>query len=215
MNTKLSNQAVRGKMTGMKAVVKLFFVSSALLLLSACISRRDALEPVITIYKPPSGSVQGAGVPTVEGYVMDDEGIVSLKVGSTEFFDIGIYANDRGKRLVQFAFNPVDSGEGVFAETIVARDRSGRETVFPYELRIDITPPTVELREVQNLSGDRLRVVGVARDNDAVKSITVSGRAVEFIASPEQEFSVDVDRSENMTVEVRDQADNVTSQPLE
>lgn len=202
-------------MTPMKLVLKPVSLLCLLLLLSACMSRRDSLEPVITIYEPPNGSVQGQGIPQVEGYAMDDEGIVSLRVGSVEFLQDGsVYAGEKGKRLIQFAFNPISQTEGVFSETISVRDVSGRETVLPYKLRIDRTPPTIELREVQNLSGNRLRVVGVARDNDAVKSISVAGRNVEFIASPEQEFSVDVDQSDSMTIEVRDQADNVTSQPL-
>ena len=183
-------------------------------LLTSCLTRQDSLAPIITIYSPPSGSVQSSEAPNVFGYVMDDEGIRSLKVGNLELLNEDAYKAERGKKLIHFGFKPRAQSEGVFAADIVVEDRSGKVTSKRYEVSIDRTPPTVELLSVTNLSGSRLRVVGIARDNIAVKSIVIAGVVVPLVPSPEHNFSVDITQSDNMTIDISDQAGNEISEAI-
>ena len=184
-------------------------------LLPGCFAPRDSLAPIITIYEPANGAVQANNQTTVKGYAMDDDGIVSLLVNDTEMLEQDFYSSEKNKRLIQFAFRPTQQGEGNFSATIIARDASGRETTLPYRLLIDQTPPTIELSGAQDIGNGRIRVTGVARDDGAVKSISIGGEAVQFIPSEEQTFSVDVVASEGLSVEVSDQAGNVVSQAVQ
>lgn len=185
------------------------------LLLSGCLSRGDAIAPIVTVTDPPSGAVRSVVNSTVRGYAMDDEGIVSLRVGNAELLSDPGYRGERGKKLIEFGFRINPTSSGAFRSTIVAEDASGRSTVVNYELQIDTTPPTLELREVARLDGGRVRVSGTARDNDQVKAITVAGQAVPFVPAPEKEFSLEVTPGENPVILVEDRAGNRYSQPLE
>ena len=185
------------------------------LLLTSCFARPDALAPIITIYAPANGAVQRSGDTVVRGYAMDDEGVESVLVNGAEMLSENAFGADKGKRLVEFAFKPTEQGEGTFSANIIARDRSGRETTLAYQLSIDQTPPTVELAAPTDIGGGRLRVSGVASDNDEVKSITIGGEAVQFIPAAEYTFSVDVTAGEGLSVEVSDQAGNTVSQPVQ
>ncbi len=182
--------------------------------LSSCISRGDSISPLITIVSPPNGSVQNVQRPIVTGYAMDDEGIVSIIVNGQDILLSDLLVNERGKKLINFAFEPQNQGEGSFAANIEVVDINGRSSIFPYELLIDQTPPTVDLIEVTALGGNRLRVHGIARDNDFVKSITIAGTSILFRASKEYQFKADVDFSSDMTLVVKDNAGNETSVPL-
>lgn len=186
------------------------------LLLTGCFARQDALEPIITIYSPPNGAVQAGGEGLqVLGYVMDDEGVASVTVNGSEMLREGAFGADKDKKLVEFGFTPTQPTEGAFAATILARDVSGREKRLNYELLIDRTPPSVEVTGASGIGGGRIRVTGVARDNHAVGTITIGGEAVQFIPSPEQEFSVDIAASEGLAIEVRDQAGNTVTQAVQ
>ena len=193
------------------------FAHSALLalLLGGCLERGDALAPIITIYDPPSGAVRSVADLTVQGYAMDDEGVASLRIGNQEFLDAAAYAGERGKRLIEFEFRVNPQASGTFRSTLVAEDASGRSTVLNYALQIDTTPPTLELRVLEQLGDGRWRVSGVARDNDQVRAITVAGQSVHFVAAPEKEFSIDVLPGEDPLIVVEDRAGNAFSQPLE
>ena len=58
-------------------------------------------------------------------------------------------------------------------------------------------------------------MVGIARDNDKVKSIVIAGQELSFIAQAEQPFDQDVDVTENMTLTVTDSAGNTESVPIQ
>lgn len=194
---------------------RVLFSSSLLifsLLLAGCISRGDSLAPIVTM-DPPSGAVRRADNLRVNGYAMDDEGIVSIRVNNTDLLSSDIYKGEKGKKLIQFSFRPRSEGNQ-FVSSVTVQDTSGRVTQRNYELQIDTVPPTVELLEVTDLGGSRLRVRGVARDNDLLKSITVAGQSAPFVPVAEREFNLDVDIGETMNVEVEDRAGNRTSQPL-
>jgi hypothetical protein len=145
---------------------------------------------------------------------MDDEGIRAIRVGNNDLLESDFYKNERGKRLIQFAFQTGQRTDK-FTTNIVVEDTSGRTRTLPYELVIDITPPTIELSEVTALGNGQLRVVGVARDNNTVQSITIAGVALPFIPQAEQAFNIDVPTSETMNIVVTDSAGNETSQPLQ
>ncbi|MCA9835331.1 MAG: hypothetical protein KC422_00385 [Trueperaceae bacterium] len=188
------------------------FLLVSSLLLSSCLSRRDALAPIVTIYDPPNGATQGLESPIVSGYAMDDNGILSLKVDDTDLLSNAIYQSQKGKKLVQFSFR-VNPQSNEFVANISAEDSSGNITVLPYRLKVDTQAPSLEATAVR-ISSSRLRISGVARDNDAVKSITVEGISVPFLASAEQSFNVDVTASDSATIVVEDRAGNKTSQAV-
>lgn len=188
-------------------VLRLLFVFVVcVFVLSACLSRRDALVPIVTIYDPPNGATQSLGKPTVRGYAMDDNGIVSIRVNNTDLLEAPVYADEKGKKLIQFFFE-ISQQSGEFAADITVEDRAGNVQTLPYKLVIDVEDPTVEA-SAERLSSSRLRVTGIARDNDAVKSVTVEGVAQAFIAAPEQAFNVDVTTSGEATIVVEDRAGN-------
>ncbi len=189
-------------------------LSLASLLLGGCLSRGDSVAPIITIYDPPSGAVRSVVNSTVRGYALDDQGIVSLRVGNAELLADPGYQGERGKKLIEFGFRINPQASGAFSSILVAEDAGGRSTVVNYQLQIDTTPPTLELREVVSLPDGRLRVAGVARDNDQVRSITVAGQSVPFVASSEKEFSLDVTPGEAPIIVVEDRAGNQYSQPI-
>jgi len=162
---------------------------------------------------PPSGAVQRADNMRVDGYVMDDEGIVSIRVNNTDLLADDLYAGEKGKKLIQFSFRPKSDGDQ-FTSSVTVEDASGRITQVNYELQIDTVPPVLELLEVTNLGDSRLRVRGTASDNDLLKSITVAGQSLPFVPVAEREFNMDVELTDTMTIEVEDRAGNRTSQAL-
>jgi hypothetical protein len=197
----------------MQVKYPLLFIALTLAL-SACITRRDAMAPMITIVEPANGTARNADDIIVRGYAMDDVGIRAIRVGNTNLLSAETYKNEPGKRLVPFAFR-TGQRQNVFAENIVVEDTSGRTTTLPYELIIDTTPPTIELSEVTPLGNGNVRVVGVARDNNAVQSIVIAGVTLSFIPQGEQPFNSDVPTSEIMEIVVTDSAGNATSQALQ
>lgn len=196
----------------MKRVFSSLFLLGASLFLTSCISRGDSLAPILTM-NPPSGAVQRADNMRVDGYAMDDEGIVSIRVNNTDLLQDDLYKGEKGKKLIQFSFRPRSDG-AQFTSSVTVEDASGRVTQANYELQIDTAPPVVELLEVTSLGNSRLRVRGTASDNDLLKSITVAGQSLPFVPVSEREFSMDVEVSDAMTVDVEDRAGNKTSQPL-
>ena len=171
------------------------------------------MAPIITIVDPPSGAVRRVENLEVRGYALDDEGIASILVNGNDLLSYAGLQGEKGKKLIQFAFR-ITPDRDRFASTIVATDTSGAVTSYTYELQIDTVPPTVEVQEVTPLDGGRVRVRGVARDNDLVKSVQVADQGLAFVPTREKEFSVDVTAAPDATIRVEDRAGNVTSQPL-
>lgn len=171
------------------------------------------MEPMITIVDPANGTTKNTGELTVRGYAMDDGGIRAIRVGETDLLANDYYKNDRGKKLIQFAFQARLSTDR-FSQNITVEDTSGRTKTLPYELVIDKTPPTIEITEARDLGNGTMRVVGVARDNIAVQSIDIAGVPLPFIPQAEQPFNTDVPTSETMQITVTDSAGNPVSRPL-
>jgi hypothetical protein len=182
--------------------------------LTACISRRDAMAPVVTIVSPANGTTKNSGNLIVRGYAMDDGGIRAIRVGNSDLMQSDVLKNDRGKKLVEFAFQ-ANLSTDKFSTAITVEDNSGKTTTLPYELVIDTQPPTIEITEASDLGNGNMRVVGIARDNITVQSIDIAGVVLSFIPQAEQPFNTDVPTSETMQITVTDSAGNPTSQPLQ
>ena len=181
--------------------------------LSACVKRPDALAPVVNITSPKSGTVRTAENLQISGYALDDEGVRAVRVNGLDLLGESIYEGQRDKKLVRFAFIPQSVGEGRWASTIQVEDVDGRVTALDFPLEIDTTPPTLELTGVEGLADGLVRVVGVARDNDQVGRVSVSGTDISFIPAPQVSFSLDVAR-EGLEIVVTDQAGNqIIEQP--
>lgn len=186
-----------------------------LLPLTACLGRSDSLAPIIAITEPRSGTTRNTDNLRISGYAMDDSGIASIRVDGADLMDNEIYASERGKGLVQFAFTKPNLADGELTLLLEATDVAGRTTTERYVLTLDATPPTVELTRVEPQSGGRVLVEGVARDNMRLSSIRINGVPLAFTPGTEFAFSVLVDNVEGGEVVVEDSAGNVISRPLQ
>jgi hypothetical protein len=183
-------------------------------LLSACLSRSDSLAPIVTISDPKSGTVRSAENLTIRGYALDDEGIVAIRVDGQDLLQSTLYQSEKGKKLIEFGFRSREISEGQFASVIEAEDLSGRKSTLRFELKIDTTPPSLELDALKSLGEGRVRVSGMARDNNQLGQIIINGSELAFASVSEQAFSLDIEQSSTITVTVEDRAGNSTSQQI-
>ena len=184
------------------------------LLSTACLQRGDAMPPTVSIREPRSGTTRTTADLRIVGYAFDDEGIAAIRINGDDLMATPTYAGERGKGLVEFSFTIRDLTDGDVTVLIEAQDLGGRVTTYPYRLRLDSTPPVLELGAVTALAGDRVRVEGVARDNTALASIQVNGVPLAFTPGPEHAFRVDVAAVAGGEVVVEDAAGNVTRRSL-
>ena len=193
------------------------FLAAALLAvatLTGCLGRDDALAPLVAIREPKSGTTRTTEDLRIVGYVMDDEGVAALEVDGTDLLAFDVYAGERGKRFVEFVFTIPDLGEGETTTRIVARDVSGRTSTLLHTLRIDVTPPTLEIVGREALEGGGTRIEGVARDDVAVSAIRAGDVPLAFAPAAEHRFAVDVPEG-GTTLVVEDGAGNVTARSVE
>ena len=183
--------------------------------ITGCMTRSDALAPIISIYEPKSGTTRSVQDLRVYGYAMDDEGIVAIRVNGTNILENQAYATERGKRFIEFGFQPLDVTEGENSNIIEVEDETGRTSLLNFTLSIDTTPPTLEISSSQPVDGNRVRVAGVARDNNQVTSVRINGEPLQFTSSDEVLFELVVPRIDGGTVVVEDSAGNVTRRGLE
>lgn len=189
--------------------------AAAAALLAGCMTRSDALAPVISIYEPKSGTTRSVQDLRVFGYAMDDEGIAAIRVNGTNLLADDAYAAERGKRFIEFGFRPLDVAEGDNSNIIEVEDTSGRTSLLDFTLSIDTTPPTLEITSSEPVDGDRVRVAGVARDDNRVTSVRINGEPLQFTSSEEVLFELVVPRIDGGTVVVEDSAGNVTRRSLQ
>lgn len=196
----------------MKASWTLFWTSLGLLpLLGGCVERGDALAPVVTITEPRGSAVRAESELQIIGYAMDDSGVAGIRVDGTELLDAPGYADERGKKLINFGFRPRQVQEGLWRSEISVTDLDGRVTQLVFPLEIDGTPPTIEVTGVEGLDGGRRRVSGVARDNDVVARIEAGGTVRSF--SPASQVPFTFETTGEITLRVVDGAGNVTDYP--
>ncbi len=184
-------------------------------LVAGCVERGDAMPPSVSIREPRSGATSTTANLRIVGYAFDDAGIAAIRVDGVDLLATPAYASERGKRLVEFFFTIRDLTDGDVTVLIEAEDTGGRVTSMPYRLRLDSTPPVLELTGVTALGGGRLRVEGVARDNTLVTSVLINGVPLAFPPSAEYAFRVDVsDDGSSGEIIAEDAAGNVTRRPL-
>lgn len=199
----------------MSARIRLPAVALLLLLvLAGCVGRSDSLAPRIAITDPRSGATRSTDALTISGFAMDDSGISSIRVDGADLLENPLYANERGKGLINFAFTKPNVADGELTMVLEVTDVSGRTTTETYVLTLDATPPTVELTTVEALGNGRLRVEGVARDNIALSSVRINDVPLAFTPGDEFSFSVLVADVEDGQVVVEDGAGNRASAPL-
>lgn len=196
--------------------VSLVLLAAAVLAVSltGCMGRDDALAPLVGIREPKSGTTRTTEDLRIVGYALDDEGVAEIRVDGTDLLGFDVYANERGKRFVEFAFTIPNLRDGTTETRIVATDVNGRSSTLLHTLRIDTTPPSLELTAVTSLGGGRVRIEGVARDDVAVSSILLGGVPLQFAPAAEHRFSLDVEVGPDATVEVEDSAGNRISRSL-
>jgi len=180
-----------------------------LILLPGCISRSDTLAPLIVISDPKAGAVRTAEGLAVRGFAMDNRGIFALRVNGTDLLASPLYQAERGQQLVEFEFLAPSRGEGARVFIIEAQDAHGYVSTLRYELLIDITPPEIEIKPLERLGGNRVRVSGTARDNNQVAQIIVNNVQIPFAPTSERIFSLDVE-GPSVHLVVVDQAGNRT-----
>ena len=183
--------------------------------LAGCMTRGDALAPVVAIREPKSGTTRTTEDLRIVGYAMDDEGVARIVVDGTDLLSFDVYEAERGKRFVEFAFTIPDLRDGETTSRIVVEDVSGRSSTLLHTLRIDTTPPTLELTAVTALGDGRRRVEGVARDDVAVSAIRIDDVPLQFAPAAEHRFSLDVAAGPDARVVVEDSAGNRTERSLE
>lgn len=185
------------------------------LLASGCLGRDDALAPMVAIREPKSGTTRTTEDLRIVGYAMDDEGVAEIRVGGTDLLSYDVYAAERGKRFVEFAFTIPDLSDGETVTRIVVVDVEGRQATLEHSLRIDTSPPTLELTSVTAVGDGLLRVEGVARDDVAVNAIRIDDLPLQFSPSEEHRFSLDVRPGPEATVVVEDSAGNRVTRSLQ
>ena len=184
------------------------------LLLSGCMQRGDSLGPIISITEPKAGTVRSDELLDIYGYAYDDRGITAIRVNGTDLLQFEANRSAYGTSLIQFAFRGSPDREGEVEFLIEVEDTSGRVSTLPYALRIDTTPPTLEL-EAQALGSGRYRVSGVARDNTSVSAIRLGGQPLQFVPGPEVTFEFNSVALEEPIVEVVDSAGNRVERRIE
>jgi hypothetical protein len=201
--------------TGRRATNRLgLFLLPLVLLLAGCMSRPDSLAPIISITEPKSGATRSAEVLDIYGYALDDRGVRAIRVNGTDLLQFEANRAARDKALIQFGFQGRPDREGDVEFVIEVEDSSGRVTVLPYTLRIDTTPPTLEL-ESEALGNGRYRVRGIARDNTAITSIRLSGQPLQFVPAAEYTFEFGNILLSEPVVEVVDSAGNTIERRLQ
>jgi hypothetical protein len=189
-------------------------VSLVVLSAAGCVNRGDAMSPMVSIREPRSGATSTTATLRIVGYALDDEGIAAIRVEGSDLLAESIYAGERGKRLVEFAFTIQDLRDGDVTIMIEVEDVGGRVTALPYRLRLDSTPPELDLSGVTPIGGGILRVEGTVRDNTMVSSVRINDVPLQFTPAPEFSFRVDVADVEGGEIVVEDAAGNVTRRPL-
>lgn len=195
------------------ALRRLWPLLASVLLLSGCMSRPDSLAPIISITEPKSGATRSSEVLHIYGYALDDRGVAAIRVNGTDLLQFEENRAARGTSLVQFAFQGRPDREGDVEFLIEVEDMSGRVSVLPYTLRIDTTPPSLEL-DAEALGGNRYRIRGVARDNTAVSTIRLGGQPLQFVPAPETTFEFGNILLNEPLVEVVDSAGNRVERSL-
>ena len=151
------------------------------LLLSGCARTTDTFKPRITISSTRAGEVSREKSFLVEGYVLDDIGVMQVTVDGKP---IPILPGSR--KLARFQFKTlIEGAQGKY--TIAARDAAGNESTLVLPISVDTVKPTIEVTRFEK-SGNNIRVSGVAGDNTGVAQVLVDGNRLNITPGPRVEF---------------------------
>ena len=181
--------------------------SLVLIALAGCSRDVDNFNPQIVITQPLAGVILSNTKTIVKGYVYDDRGINKLVVGDTDLLSDPAFKNQRGKKLVRFAFTASSLEPGRTSYTLRAVDISGRATERALELLSDTTKPRIEKVSLEGQI-NTVSITGTAKDNVKVAQITVDGIQLNITPAPVVPFYRVVPRTPSVTVVVKDSVGN-------
>lgn len=181
--------------------------SLVLIALAGCSRDVDNFNPQIVITQPLAGVVLSNTKTVVKGYAYDDRGINKLVVGDTDLLSDPAFKNQRGKKLVRFAFTASSLEPGRTSYTLRAVDVSGRATERALELLSDTAKPRLEKVSLEGQI-NTVSITGTARDNVKVVQITVDGIQLNIAPAQVVPFYRVVPRTRTVTVVVKDSVGN-------
>jgi hypothetical protein len=182
-----------------------------LIALAGCARDVDNFNPQIVITQPLAGAILSNTKTIVKGYAYDDRGINKLVVADTDLLSDPAFRNQRGKKLVRFAFTASSIAPGRTSYKLRAVDVSGRSTERELELLSDTTKPSLEKVSLEGQI-NTVSITGTAKDNVKVAQITVDGIQLNIAPAPNVPFYRVVPRTRNVTVVVKDSVGNTFTQ---
>lgn len=117
-----------------------------LLLLTACQRPGDSQPPLIGITQPQSGVISQRSL-QVEGYVLDDSGVQSVKAMGQELLG----ASSRGLKLVRFNFKVQAPKSGQVELKVDATDSKGQTRTLRLPLVLDARPPQIKIDKAERV----------------------------------------------------------------
>ncbi len=178
-----------------------------LVTLAGCARDVDNFNPQIVITQPLAGVILSNTKTVVKGYAYDDRGINKLVVADTDLLTDPAFKNQRGKKLVRFAFTASSIAPGRTSYKLRAVDVSGRSTERELELVSDVTKPSLEKVSLEGQI-NTVSITGTAKDNVKVAQIIVDGIQLNIAPAPNVPFYRVVPRTRNVTVVVKDSVGN-------
>lgn len=118
-----------------------------LLLLPACQRPGDSQPPLIGITQPKSGVLSQRSL-RVEGYVLDDTGVQSVKSGGKEL----LAGSSKGQKLVRFGFRVQAPQSGKVEVKVDATDTEGQTRTVRLPLILDARPPEIKLERAERVT---------------------------------------------------------------
>jgi len=170
-------------------------------LLASCAARSDAFKPRIVVTSPDGGAASNTGSFVVSGYVLDDQGVRSLKVQG-----VNVPLEAAGEKIQPFSFRTLIRGANA-TYTIEATDVSGNTSTLPFQVRVDTVKPGVKVTRLER-SGQTIRLSGVATDDQKVVEVMVDGTRLNITPGARVEFYAETS-GVYADVSVRDAAGNV------
>jgi hypothetical protein len=182
-----------------------------LVALAGCARDVDNFNPQIVITQPLAGVILSNTKTIVKGYAYDDRGINKLMVGDTDLLSEPAFKNQRGKKLVRFAFTAASITPGRTSYQLRAVDLSGRATERELELVSDTTKPSLEKVSLEGQI-NTVSITGTAKDNLKVTQIIVEGIQLNIAPAQSVPFYRVVPRTPTVTVVIKDSVGNTLTQ---
>lgn len=171
-------------------------------LLGGCARTVDTFKPRIVVTSPDGGGVSRARSFTVQGYVLDDQGVKQITVNGES-----VPIKPGSRKIANFAYQ-TQLGQARSEYTIEARDRAGNESRLVLPVAVDGTPPTVKVTRFER-ERNVIRVTGVATDNNRVTQVIVDGNRLNITPGTRVDFYAET-TGVYADIQVIDGAGNVT-----